>query len=148
VFNLCGIARFTVVFKSTRRDTMNPSITHLIGRILLALIFIVAGLGKLAAPEGTAGYMQAMGVPTLLLWPTVALEILGGLALLLGFKTKLVAWALAAFTVLAALIFHRNLADQMQMVMFLKNLSIAGGLLILSVAANPLSVDARQQHTH
>jgi putative oxidoreductase len=123
---------------------MNSNYTHLAGRILLAIIFLVAGLGKLADPTGTSGYMQAMGVPTLLLWPTVALEILGGLALIVGFKTRLTAWALAAFTLLAAIVFHRNLGDQMQMVMFLKNLSIAGGLLILSVAANPLSVDARK----
>jgi putative oxidoreductase len=123
---------------------MNSNYIHLAGRILLAIIFLVAGLGKLAAPAGTAGYMEAMGVPTILLWPTVALEILGGLALIVGFKTRLTAWALAAFTLLAAIVFHRNLGDQMQMVMFLKNLSIAGGLLILSVAANPLSVDARK----
>lgn len=123
---------------------MNTQYTHLAGRILLAIIFLVAGLGKLAAPAGTEGYMQAMGVPTILLWPTIALEILGGLALIVGYKTRLTAWALAAFTLLAAVIFHRNLGDQMQMVMFLKNLSIAGGLLILSVSANPLSVDARK----
>lgn len=122
---------------------MNSNYVHLAGRVLLALIFIVAGFGKLAAPAGTVGYMQAMGVPTILLWPTIALELLGGIALLVGYRTKLVAWALAVFTLLAAIIFHRNLADQMQMVMFLKNLSIAGGLLIVSVAANPLSVDAR-----
>jgi putative oxidoreductase len=124
---------------------MNSNYTHLAGRILLAIIFLVAGLGKLADLAGTSGYMQAMGVPSLLLWPTVALEILGGLALIVGFKTRLTAWALAAFTLLAAILFHRNLGDQMQMVMFLKNLSIAGGLLILSVAANPLSVDVRKQ---
>jgi putative oxidoreductase len=124
---------------------MNANYTHLAGRILLAIIFLVAGLGKLADPAGTSGYMQAMGVPTLLLWPTIALEILGGLALIVGYKTRWTAWALAAFTLLAAAIFHRNLGDQMQMVMFLKNLSIAGGLLILSVAANPFSVDVRKQ---
>lgn len=123
---------------------MNSNFTHLVGRILLAPIFLIAGLGKLAAPADTANYMQVMGLPTLLLWPTSALEILGGLALIIGYKTRLVAWALAAFTLLAAIVFHRNLGDQMQMVMFLKNLSIAGGLLILSVSANPLSVDARK----
>ncbi len=123
---------------------MNSNITHLVGRILLGLIFIVAGLGKLAAPAGTAGYMQAMGVPTALLWPTVALELLGGIALLLGYRTTLVAWALAAFTIIAGLIFHTDFTNQMQQIMFLKNLAIAGGLLILSGAANPLSLDARK----
>lgn len=124
---------------------MNSNTIHLAGRVLLSLIFIIAGFGKLTATAGTAGYMQAMGVPTVLLWPTIALELLGGIALLVGFQTKYVAWALAAFTLVAGAIFHNNFADQMQSIMFMKNLAIAGGLLILSVAAsNPFSLDSRK----
>lgn len=124
---------------------MNSNIIHAAGRILLSIIFITAGLSKLAAPAGTVGYMQAMGVPTFLLWPTIALELIGGIALLVGYRTKYVAWALAAFTLVAGLIFHNNFADQMQSIMFMKNLAIAGGLLILSVAAsNPFSLDQRK----
>ena len=123
---------------------MNPSM-HLIGRILLALIFIISGVGKLANPAGTAGFMESMGVPGILAWPTLALEILGGIALVIGFQTRIAAFALAVFSIAAAVIFHHNFADQMQMIMFLKNLSIAGGLLLLSASgALALGVDCRK----
>lgn len=119
--------------------------SHLVGRILLALIFILSGFGKLTDPAGTAGYMQAMGVPTLLLWPTVALELLGGIAIVIGFQTRIVALALAGFSIVSALIFHSNFADQMQMINFLKNLAMAGGLLLLATTgATALSVDSRK----
>ena len=124
---------------------MSSNIIHLVGRVLMAFIFIAAGAGKLGATAGTAGYMQSMGVPSALLWPTIALEILGGIALLVGYRTKWVAWALAAFTLVAGLIFHHDFANQMQQIMFMKNLAIVGGLLILSVASsNPLSFDQRK----
>jgi len=116
--------------------------SHLAGRILLATIFVVAAAGKIADPAGTMGYMAAMGVPTILLWPTIALELLGGTAIIVGFQTRPVAYLLAAFCMVAALIFHRNFSDQMQMVMFLKNLAIAGGFLLLaSSGATGFSVD-------
>jgi putative oxidoreductase len=118
--------------------------SHLAGRILLALIFIIAGAGKIADPVGTMGYMTAMGVPSILLWPTIALELLGGIAIIIGLQTRPVAYLLAAFCIVSALIFHRNFADQMQMVMFLKNLAIAGGFLLLaSSGAAGFSVDKR-----
>jgi putative oxidoreductase len=123
---------------------MNPFV-HLSGRILLASIFIISGLGKLANPAGTAGFMESMGVPGMLVWPTIALEILGGIALIIGFQTRIAAFALAAFSIAAAVIFHHNFADQMQMIMFLKNFSIAGGLLLLSASgALALGVDCRK----
>ncbi|MBI5451136.1 MAG: DoxX family protein [Gammaproteobacteria bacterium] len=112
-------------------------------RALLAAIFILAGVGKLGAGyAGTAGYMTAMGVPAMLLPLVILLEIGGGLALLMGWKTRWAAAALAGFTVVAALIFHRNVADQIQMIMFLKNLAISGGLLLLVIhGAGAPSVD-------
>jgi putative oxidoreductase len=76
--------------------------------------------------------MEAMGVPGILLWPTIALEILGGLAVAIGYRVCIAAPALAVFTLVAAGIFHHNFSDQMQMIMFLKDLAIAGGLLILA----------------
>lgn len=119
-------------------------VSHLAGRILLALIFVVAGLGKLANPEGTAGYMASVGVPEILLWPTIALEVLGGFAIVIGLQTRLVAYLLAAFSIATAVLFHANFADQMQQILFLKNLAIAGGLLLLaSSGATALSVDKR-----
>jgi putative oxidoreductase len=123
---------------------MNP-FAHLAGRILLALIFILSGIGKISDPAGTAGFMESMGVPGILVWPTIALEILGGIAIAIGFQTRIAAFALAAFSIAAAVIFHHNFADQMQMIMFLKNLSIAGGLLLLAASgAMSFGVDCRK----
>lgn len=123
---------------------MNP-FAHLVGRILLALIFILSGIGKISDPAGTAGFMESMGVPGILVWPTIALEILGGIAIVIGFQTRIAAYALAAFSIAAAVIFHHNFADQMQMIMFLKDLSIAGGLLLLAASgAQALGVDCRK----
>ena len=110
-------------------------IIQLVGRIMLALIFILAGIGKIQDPAGTAGYMQSMGIPAILLWPTIALELLGGLAVAVGFYTRYAAIALAIFSVVAALIFHNNFADKMQMIMFLKDISMAGGLLLLAAGS-------------
>ena len=123
---------------------MNQTI-HLVGRILLSVIFIMAGIGKIMDPAGTVGYMQSAGVPGILLWPTTALELLGGLAIIFGFQARLAAFALAGFSIAAALIFHHNFADQMQMIMFLKNFSLAGGLLLLaSSGATAYSLDGRK----
>lgn len=120
------------------------SFTHLAGRILLALIFILAGIGKIKDPAGTIAYMQSAGLPAILLWPTIALELLGGLAIIVGFQTKLVAYALAIFTIVAAALFHSNFGEQMQMMMFLKDISIAGGLFLLAASgATALSVDRK-----
>ncbi len=118
---------------------------QLLGRIMLALIFVLAGIGKIQDPAGTTGYMQSVGLPGALLWPTIALELLGGLALAVGYKTHLAAFALAGFTLLAAFIFHHNFGDQMQMIMFLKNIAIAGGLLLLAVGGKTaFSLDNRK----
>lgn len=117
-------------------------IIQLAGRIMMSIIFILAGVGKVMDPAGTAGYMEAMGVPSALLWPTAALEILGGIAIAIGFKTRYAAFALAGFSIAAAVLFHRNLGDQMQMILFLKNIAMAGGLLILATGGKTaFSVD-------
>lgn len=124
-------------------------VIQLLGRVMLALIFILAGIGKIQDPAGTAGYMQSMGVPGILLWPTVALETLGGLALAVGYKTRLAAFALAGFSVLAAALFHANFADKMQMIMFLKDIAMAGGLLLLAVGGKTAyCVDNRRKQTN
>lgn len=118
--------------------------TPLIGRILMSQIFLIAGLGKIGNYAGTQAYMAAMGVPASLLPLVILLEVGGGLALLLGWQTRWVAWALAGFSVIAAAIFHSNLADQIQMIMFMKNLAMAGGLLVLAVhGAGAFSLDRR-----
>lgn len=117
---------------------------HLLGRILLALIFIVSGVGKISDVAGTAGYIESAGLPGILVWPTIALEVLGGIAIVIGFQTRIAAFALALFALAAAVLFHTNFADPMQSIMFMKNLSMAGGLLLLAASgATALSVDKR-----
>lgn len=113
-----------------------------VGRVLLALIFILAGFGKIPAIEGNVGYMEMFGVPGFLIWPTIVVEIVAGIMLVVGFKTRWAAAALAAFTLIAGLIFHTNFADQMEMTAFLKNLAITGGLLyVIAYGAGALAVD-------
>jgi putative oxidoreductase len=117
-----------------------------IGRFLLALMFVVAGINKISGYSGMQGYMESMGVPGALLPLVIALEVLGGLALMLGWHTRITAFLLAGFTVMATLIFHSDLGDQTQMLFFMKNLSIVGGLLlVVSHGAGPYSMDSRQR---
>ncbi|MEO0689259.1 MAG: DoxX family protein [Pseudomonadota bacterium] len=100
------------------------------GRILLATIFVLSGATKLGAVEGTIGYIASVGLPfaEVVFYAVVALEILGGLMLIAGFKTRLAAIALGLFSIAAALTFHADFADQNQMIHFLKNLALAGGM--------------------
>ncbi len=102
------------------------------GRILMSLIFIVAGFNKIGGYEGTQGYMESVGVPGMLLPLVILLELGGGLLLLVGFKTRIIAFLLAGFSLLAAAIFHNNLADTMQSIQFMKNLALAGGFLYIT----------------
>lgn len=101
-------------------------------RVLLAQLFIISGFGKITGYAGTQGYMQAMGVPGALLPLVILVELGGGLLLVAGLFTRWVALVLAGFTLVSALIFHTHFADQIQMIMFMKNLSITGGLLLLA----------------
>jgi putative oxidoreductase len=136
--------RFASISINDLEENNMNKYSHLAGRILLALIFVIAGIGKINDPAGTTGYMEAMGIPGILLWPTIALEVLGGIAIIVGFKTRLVAYLLAGFTIATAVIFHSNFGDQMQMILFLKNLAIAGGFLLLaSSGATTFAVDKR-----
>ena len=125
----------------------NSSTTILLGRILLAVIFLLSGFGKLTAISGTAAYFGALGLPV----PTVTavvvglIELLGGIAILVGFQTRIVAWVLAIFTIATDLVAHTGWADQMQMIQFLKNLAITGGFLLLaSSGAGAYSIDAKR----
>ncbi|MBN9552873.1 MAG: DoxX family protein [Alphaproteobacteria bacterium] len=125
----------------------NSSATILLGRILLAVIFLLSGFGKLTAISGTAAYFGALGLPV----PTVTavlvglIELLGGIAVLVGFQTRIVAWVLAIFTIATGLVAHTGWADQMQMIQFLKNLAITGGFLLLaSSGAGAYSIDAKR----
>ena len=119
-------------------------IVELAGRILLAVLFLLSGIGKVGAYSATAAYMSSSGVPGALLPLVIATELGGALAIMVGWNTRTVAFLLAGFSVLSAIVFHRNFADQAQMINFLKNVSIAGGfLLLVANGAGPLSIDRR-----
>ena len=121
--------------------------TMLIGRILLGAIFLISGIGKIADPQGTQQYMQAMGMTwatTLFYVGAIVIEVGGGLSLLLGYWTRAGALALMLFMIPTTLIFHTNFGDQNQMIHFLKNLAMFGGLFyVAAYGAGPLSLDAR-----
>ena len=112
-------------------DKLNPYF-GLAGRVLLAIMFVAAGYGKIGGYAATQGYMESMGVPGMLLPVVIALELGGGLAIIVGWQTRFIAILLAGFTLMAGVIFHLNFADQMQSILFMKNLSVAGGFLLLA----------------
>jgi putative oxidoreductase len=119
----------------------------LIGRLLLATIFLMSGMNKIMNADGTQQYMMAMGMTwatTLFYLGAIALELGGGLSVLLGYWTRLGAWALILFMIPTTLIFHTNFGDQNQMIHFLKNLAMIGGLLyVATFGPGPISLDAR-----
>ncbi|SMX23929.1 DoxX family protein [Boseongicola aestuarii] len=133
---------------------MNNSLANVApaARALLALIFIMTGLQKIGGYAGTQGYMEMMGVPGSLLPIVIAVEILGGVALLVGFQARIAAFVLAGFTVVAGTIFHlvpsfgmEGMAAQGEVIHFMKNLSITGGLAMVVVfGAGAWSADNRR----
>jgi putative oxidoreductase len=117
----------------------------LLGRVLIGAPFILSGLSKLAAHKGTVGYISSVGLPLPELGWLIAIvvELAGGILLVSGYRARLVALVLALFALATAIFFHRNFADQNQMIHFLKNIMLAGGLLqILYFGAGPMSIDA------
>jgi putative oxidoreductase len=120
-------------------------VSELAGRSLLSVLFLLSGVGKIGAYAGTAAYMSSLGVPSVLLPVVIATEVLGALAIILGWQTRVTALLLAGFSLVTALVFHSNFGDQIEMIMFLKNVSIAGGfLLLVANGAGPLSLDRRR----
>ena len=131
-------------------NTINPntSVIPVIGRVLLAAIFILSGFGKLAAPAATMGYIASTGLPfaPLALAIAIGVELGGGLLLVLGVKTRLVAAGLAVFSIVTGLAFHNAVGDQNQMIHLLKNFAMAGGLLqVVAFGAGAYSFDNRSK---
>ncbi len=121
-------------------------IVPLAGRIMIGAPFLMSGLGKLAAYGATVGYIASVGLPAAPLGYAIAVlvEIGGGLLLIAGLRARLIALVLAAFSIATAVFFHHNFADQNQMIHFLKNVMIAGGLLqIATFGAGAWSLDSR-----
>lgn len=117
-----------------------------VGRALISTLFILSGLSKLAAPAATIGYIQSVGLPL----PSIAfglaafVELVGGITLLLGYRTRIVATVMFVFVLATAVFFHRNFADVNQFIHFFKNVAIAGGLLqIVAFGGGRLSLDGR-----
>jgi putative oxidoreductase len=138
----------TAAATASRRNTTLESSAELVGRVLLGSLFLLSGLSKLGAYGATAAYMSSAGVPGALLPAVIAVELLGSLAVIVGWKTRVAAALLAGFSLLAAFLFHNNFADQIQMIMFLKNVSIAGGfLLLVAKGAGPVSLDRRSERS-
>ncbi|WP_407293882.1 DoxX family protein [Stutzerimonas zhaodongensis] len=138
-------------------STTNTSGTHhsdtllasasLTGRVLLSAIFLLSGVSKISAPAGMIGYIESVGLPfpTLALAMAILIEVVGGIALILGYRTRLVAAGLAVFSVATALAFHNQLGDQNQFIHFFKNIAMAGGLLqVVAFGAGRFSLDARR----
>ena len=126
---------------------IDPAYATLVGRLLLAVIFLMSGFNKIMKPQDTQQYMAAMGMT----WATflfylgaIGLEVGGGLSVMLGYWTRLGAWALILFLIPTTLIFHTNFADPNQMIQFMKNLAMTGGLLyVAAFGPGRLSLDAQ-----
>lgn len=118
----------------------------LAGRIMLAAIFVQSGWGKIARFDGTQAYMQKAGVPGSLLPLVIATELGLGLLVVVGWQTRIAAFLLAGFTLLAAILFHYEPSNSGQMIQFMKNIAIAGGFLTLVAhGAGPWSIDGRSR---
>jgi putative oxidoreductase len=118
-----------------------------LGRLLIAGIFLLSGASKVAQPDATLAYIGSAGLPfvSLAFAGAVLAELGGGIALVLGYRTRLVAAVLALFSVATALGFHSNLADQNQFIHFFKNIAMAGGLLqVVAFGGGRFSLDARR----
>lgn len=123
------------------------SIAMLIGRVLLSIIFIQAGISKLMDVSGTIGYFEGLGLPlaSLLIWPVVLIELVGGFMVLTGFYIRIAAAVLAIFCIFAAFTGHSNWANIMDFQAFMKDIAIAGGLLYVAAAgAGIISLDTRR----
>ena len=131
--------------------TKHTDTIALIGRLLLAVLFVLSGFGKLAAPAATQAYIAAMGLPApaLAYFGATAVELIGGVLLIVGFRVRPVAVGMAVFTLLTAVFFHRDFADQNQMIHFMKNIAVMGGLLqVAAFGAGRFALDYRFGRTH
>jgi putative oxidoreductase len=120
------------------------NVLDLTGRTFLVSLFLISGINKIGGYEGTAAYMEAFGVPGELLPVVIGFEVLAAIAVIIGWMTRFAAALLAGFTMLAALIFHSNFSDSIEVLWFLDKLAITGGfLLLIATGPGPWSIDRR-----
>ena len=108
-------------------------IFDLIARISISILFLLNGIFKINNYEGTVGWMESFGLPGILIFPAIILEIVGPILIVIGYQTRVAAAALSLFCIATAMIFHNDFSDQMQLTAFLKNIALAGGFLFLVV---------------
>jgi len=128
-------------------DSAATTIAPAAGRAMISALFLLSGVSKATAPALTIGYIQSVGLPApvLAFVLSAAVELLGGVALLLGFRTRITAGILFLFTLVTAAFFHTHLADQNQFIHFFKNVAIAGGLLnVLAFGGGRISLEGRR----
>ena len=109
------------------------NLVDLIGRVLISLVFLLSGYNKILNYDGTISWMEGYGVPGFLLWPTIILEIILPILIIVGYKTQLSAILLAIFCMVTAIIFHLDFANQMQVIALLKNFGLAGGFIFIAI---------------
>ena len=120
------------------------NILDLLGRILISLLFLINGIFKINNYSGTTDWMESFGLPGMLLVPAIILEIVGPILIILGYQTRVAAALLSLFCIVTAIIFHNDFANQMQLISFLKNIGLAGGLLLLTAnGAKDFSLDKK-----
>ena len=118
------------------------NIVEFFGRLLLSALFLIEGIGKISIQEDVVMYMESYGVPGILFLPAIILEILFPMLLIVGYRTKWVASVMTLFTLTVAIIFHTDFSESMQMMLFLKDLAIAGGfMIIIAYGPGKISLD-------
>ena len=123
------------------------NIFDLLGRVLISSLFLISAYNKLFSIDGTMGWMEGYGVPGLLIYPTIVLEIILPLFVIVGYKARVSSALLAIFCILTAFIFHFDFSEQIQLILFLKNISLAGGFLfIVANGTKDWSVDRKKKY--
>ena len=123
------------------------NLIDLIGRLLISALFLLSAYNKILSIDGTMGWMEGYGIPGFLLYPTIALEIILPLFIIIGYKARLSAGLLALFCLSTAFVFHSDFADQMQLIAFLKNIGLAGGFFfIVANGTKDWSVDRKKKY--
>ena len=123
------------------------NLIDLIGRLLISALFLISAYNKIFSIDGTISWMEGFGIPGFLLYPTIALEIILPLFVIIGYRARISASLLAIFCISTAFLFHFDFADQMQTILFLKNLGLAGGFLfIVANGTKDWAIDTKKKY--